>query len=264
MKFNALIVGDIGTGKTSSLRTVVEAGHPLYVLATEPGIETILPHGDNCHYCTVTPATTELSSLIAMTELTGKLSQDAMQKLTSPQKMNYQQLLTAMRVCENFVCDECKQSFGPIDALPANAVFAIDGLSGLSKMAKDIVIGGKPIATLPEWQISQNTLESWIVWLTGKLTCSFVLIAHLEQEQDEVSGAIKLMPSTLGRKLAPRLLRPFDEVIMAGRRGERFYWSTADGSTQVKSRLLGLSDNLKPSFAPMLEATAPRPRRIVT
>ena len=43
MKYNILLVGPIGTGKTTALRSIVEeCNKKLFVIATEPGIENIL------------------------------------------------------------------------------------------------------------------------------------------------------------------------------------------------------------------------------
>jgi hypothetical protein len=53
------------------------------------------------------------------------------------------------------------------------------------------------------------------------------MISHIEREIDEVLGGSKVMASTLGRKLAPKLPRYFSDVILAEKTGAKFSWSTA-------------------------------------
>jgi len=257
-KFNICLSGPVGTGKTSALRTIPAAGRPLAVLATEPGIDAILAH-DNalCHWSYIPPATEDWDVLTKNATLLNTMSNDQLQKMQGMNKQQYRQFLDVLGTCANFECDVCGKPFGPIDRLPPEWTFAIDGLSGLSKMSMDLVVGGKPIASQPDWGAAMNNLERFIGKCTADIRCNFVLISHLDRELDEITGGTKLMMSTLGRKLAPKLPRFFDEVVLCVRRGRTFYWSTTDNSADLKARRLPFGDELPPDFAPLLKGQIP-------
>jgi hypothetical protein len=107
---------------------------------------------------------------------------------------------------------------------------------------------------MPDWMVSQNNLAGFINKLCADLDCHFVLTGHIEREKDEVDGSIKLMASTLGQKLAPKLPRYFDEVILAKHIGDDFLWSTSESNTDLKARMLPIANKLPPSFVPLIEA----------
>ena len=252
-KTNVLITGPVGTGKTTSLLTIDTSKHPLLVLATEPGIDRILTHGDDCHWHYIAPAKTDWDTLIKNARLVNTNSNEALQKMTAAfSRQEYQQFIDVLTTCSDFNCDVCQKNFGPVDALPENYVFAADGLSGLSIMSMDLIVGGKPVKTQPDWGVAMDNLERLLMKLTSDTVCSFVLISHVDREVDEVTGASKIMVSTLGRKLAPKVPRFFDEVVYCKRDGEEFWWSTTEAGVEVKSRRLPLSDEIKPDFERLL------------
>lgn len=251
-KVNTILLGPTGTGKTTSLRTAVEAGCPLFVLATEPGIENILTHGPRCHWAYIPPAAEDWSTLSDNANKIASFSVEQLLKMPWPRKGDYRQFEQVLRKCAQFECDVCGERFGPVDALDANCMFAIDGLTGLSKMSMDLVVGGKPIASQPEWGVAMGNLERFIAKACADTKCSFTLISHVERETDEVTGGTRLMVSTLGRRLAPKLPRMFDEVVYCRRQGGRFYWSTTENGVDLKARRLPFSDTIAPDFSQLL------------
>jgi hypothetical protein len=255
-KTNVILMGPIGTGKTTSLKTIVRAERRLAVLATEPGIENILEHSDQCHWCYIPPATEDWSAFHRGLVQVGSLTTEALMGLKSADKRAYQQMIQVSLACTNFRCDICHKELGPVDAFPPDVVFAIDGLSGLSKMSMDLVIGSKPVASIAEWGLAMGNLERFLTRCCADTKCSFVLISHVEREYDEVSGGTKIMVSTLGRKLAPRIPRFFDEVLLCRRDRDKFYWSSIDNSADLKVRRLPFSDSITPDFAPLLATRA--------
>jgi len=118
----------------------------------------------------------------------------------------------------------------------------------------DLVTGAKPTKSLPDWGVAMDNLERLIDRWTMGVPCHFVMTAHLEREKDEITGAIKNMPSTLGQKLSPKIPRYFDDAIMCKRAGDKFTWSTADTNTDLKSRNLPIAENQIPSFKAIFEA----------
>lgn len=251
-KINIILLGPVGTGKTSSLRTIPEAGKPLFVIATEPGIANILDHGPLCHWRYIPPATEDWDILTKNANFLNTLPNESLQKMQGMNKNAYRQFIDLLNACSDFKCDVCGESFGPVDRLPSDAFFAIDGLSGLSKMSMDLVVGGKPIASQPDWGAAMNNLERFLGKCCADTTCSFILISHVDREVDEITGGTKIMVSTLGRKLAPKIPRFFDEVVMCVKRGKDFYWSTTESGVDLKARVLPFSDEIKPTFKPFL------------
>ena len=118
----------------------------------------------------------------------------------------------------------------------------------------DLTIGDKVTAHQGEWGIAMNMIDKLLLTLTSNLQCLFVLTAHIEREMDEVTGGTKLMTSTLGRKLAPKIPRFFSEVVLTSTEGGKYYWNTTSANIDLKHRALPLGQKLNPSFAPIIAA----------
>lgn len=256
--YNIMNIGPIGTGKTTTLRTVVEeCEKELFVIATEPGIENILGDKskegelpkDKCHWKYISPAEVEWDTLIKNANLVNTSSMGDLQKLPGINRHQFQQFIALLETLSDFTCDRTEESFGPVDDWPEDRVLAIDGLSGISQMALDLTVGSKPIVTQPEWGAAMNTLLRLIRKLCYDTKCTFILNCHLERQHNETTGTERLTASTLGNKLAPELLKPFDEVIFSKRQIDKFYWSTIESDIDLKTRLLEFRDDHSPTYA---------------
>lgn len=254
MKANILLLGPSGTGKTYSLRTLAPHRKSL-VIATEPGVENILGasskggdlHGQ-MHWHYIPPARATWERMLDNASKINTFGMDVLQKMQGLGKQDYQQFMELLNSCADFKCDICHESFGPIDDLGEEYAVVVDGLSGVSIMGMNLVTGAKPIKTMPEWGVAMDNIENLVIkWTTG-LQCSFILTAHVEREIDEISGGTTKTVSTLGRKLAPKIPRFFDEVVLTVREAKEFSWSTAELNTDLKSRILPLGDGLRPDF----------------
>lgn len=257
LKFNALLVGPIGTGKTHSLRTLVkDCGKELFVIATEPGIETILGDlpKDKCHWQYIPQAKTSWQTLIENAEDLNNYTIKTLIDRPSKNKKEYTQFLQVLSALANFTDDRTGEEFGPVDAFGTDRAVALDGMSGLSTMAMDLVVGAKPIVTQPEWGAAMGNLDRLNKKLTSDLECTFVLISHIDREKDEITGGTSLKVSTLGQKLAPEIPKPYDEVILTVRRGADFSWSTTTAGVDLKTRLLPWKEGIPPTFKPLYEA----------
>jgi hypothetical protein len=253
-KFNVILLGPIGTGKTSSLRTIPAAGQTLFCVSTEPGIESILAHSDNCHWHYIPPATADWAVLAKNANLVNTTSQDQLMKMPGVNRHDYRQFIEFLNACANFTCSVCGKEFGPVDHFPQDCVFAVDGLSGLSVMSMDLVAGGKPTKSQADWGTAMDNLERLLTKLCADTKCSFVLISHADREYDELTGGTKVMVSTLGRKLAPKIPRFFDEVVYCRKSGKDFWWSTIEPNVDLKARRLPFSDEIPPTFASLIGA----------
>jgi len=250
MQPNVMLVGTSGSGKTHALRTLIDAGKETFILFTEPGMEVVddIPCDKGLHYHYVAPARPDLRALDSIFEKINTLSYEALTKLNDPNRRQFTQFRQVLRLVANFKCERCGQEFGDVTEWGEERAFCIDSLTGLNVMAMQLATGLKPVKAMQEWQMAQNALENFLQLLCTGTKCAFVLTAHLEREVDEVTGAHVLMASTLGRKLAPRLPRFFSDVVMAVRKGDKFFWSTTALNVDLKARNLPWASELPPTF----------------
>lgn len=257
-----MLLGPIGSGKTTALVTFIDAGLDLFVIGTDPGFEESILDAmeqrglplDKLHYQYIAPATTSWAALIDSANKVNMLSYEGLTGLKSGvMKSEYKQFVMLLTALSDFVDHRTGEHFGPVDDFPENCAFAIDGLSGINVMAMDMMIGGKPVAHQGEWGVAMNMEEKLILKLTSDLKCFFVLTAHIEKEPDLVSGIPIIMVGALGKKLAPKLPRTFSDVILSVKEGNKFTWSTAALNVDLKSRSLPIKDGLDPSFEQIVD-----------
>lgn len=252
---NVLLVGATGTGKTHSIRTLVEAGLEVFVVFTEPGMEVLadIP-AENLHWRYIAPATPDWSDMLDSATKINRLSFKSLTDLSDINKSKYTEFLELLTTLSNFKDDRTGKEYGPVDSWEPDRVLVVDSLSGLNIMAMNLVTGSKPVKSMADWGVAIDNLERLITKLCVDTKCHFVLTAHLERETDETTGGTSLMASTLGRKLAPKLPRFFSDVIHVKREGAKFLWSTASINVDLKARNLPLADNLPPTFKPIIES----------
>lgn len=252
---NSLLCGGTGTGKTHALRTLIDCGITPFILFTEPGMRTVSDIGcDKLHYCYVKPATVSFLDLEANAKKIATMSFQGLTKLENMDKAKYQQFMQVLHVAHNFKCDRCHKEFGDVSTWNTDRAIALDSLSGLSRMAMDLVVGAKPVKNQGDWGVAMDNLERLLNKFTDDTQCHYVLISHLAREKDEITGSIINMPSTLGQKLAPKIPLGFDDVIMCKKNGTTFTWSTSDANTELKNRNLPLGEKQEPSFVPLIES----------
>lgn len=251
--FKTLLVGASGTGKTHSIRSLVNAGLEVFVLFTEPGMEVLgdIP-SDKLHWKYIPPAAPDWADMIDSATKINTLSFESLAKLSDIKKSKYTEFIQVLQCLQNFTDERTGQSFGSVDSWSTNRVLVLDSMSGLSIAAMNLVTGSKPCKSMADWGVAQDNLGRLVDKLTSALNCHFVLTAHLERETDEVTGGVQLMASTLGKKLAPKLPRFFSDVVHCVRDGTQFRWSTASMNVDLKARNLPISDKLSPDFGQIL------------
>jgi hypothetical protein len=257
-----LLMGAPGTGKSFSLSTLIAEGVETFILATEPNaVDTVL---DACalrktdtsrlHWSYITPASAGWTALADMARTINIMGYEDIQKIKSGvSKTNTNQISKLIQALQDFKCDHCGLSFGDCSTWGPGRALVLDSLSGLNVLAMSNTIGLKPAAHQGEWGVAMNLEEQLIQGLTMSLSCYFVLTAHLNRERDEITGGTTISPAALGSKLGPRIGRFFSEVILAKRVKDQFVWSTSEAQTEVKNRALPISDNLTPTFKPIVD-----------
>jgi hypothetical protein len=257
-----LVQGEVGSGKTWLISTLAEAGLECFVLVTEPtGVESLLDVWQKkkldinlLHYHQVTPARIGFAGLTLQAENVSKNTFEGLAKMSPQGNRQTAQWLEVLKTFTNFKCDRTGKDYGAIDDFDDAKAVIGDSLSGLNVMAMDITIGDKTSAHVGEWGVAMGLIEKLILNLTSNLRCTFVLNAHLEREADELTGATKVMTSTLGKKLAPRIPRFFSEVVTAKRTDKGYVIDTADTQIITKTRSLASSPSLPFTLEPVIAA----------
>lgn len=253
--FKTLILGGTGTGKTTAIQTLPKLGFEVFVVFTENGMGALRktdPAQVHWHY--VRPAEFDIASMVDMATKINTMDFKTLAGLTDPNKRKHGQFIEFLNTLANFKCDRTGKTYGPIDQFGTDKVVVLDSLSGISLMAMSLVVGGRPTASEGDWGVAMSQVEKVVNNLCLGLPTNFVMMSHLERETDPVTGGQVLTASTLGRKLAPKLPRYFDDVIVSYREIDKFYWSTMYPNSDAKGRFLGLKDKAAPDFAPIVSA----------
>lgn len=258
-----LLQGEPGNGKTDVIRTLLESGLNVFVFFTEPGMEVLMDRrrgkvytcGEGLHWIYIPPVVAGWDALAAGANLISTMSYKAVSEMNGTNKEKYRQYFEFIAAHTKCKCDRCGREFGDVGRLEPYDKWAVvyDSLTSLSIMALNLVIGDKPAAHQGEWGMAMMNLERFINKACYDIPSMMVLLAHIEREGDEVTGGQMNMASTLGRKLAPKIPRPFSDVIHARREGTKFMWSTITPNMLLKTRSLELRADLLPSFRPIVE-----------
>lgn len=254
---NVLLEGPTGTGKTTALGTIADAGVELFVLFTENGLETLLgywtdrglPVPPNVHWHVLPRGPDTFETLANSALKVNTYTMDALFKMSDPDRAKSNQFVTLLKAFTDFPDDRTGQKFGKVDGWGPNRCLAIDSLTGINPIAMSLVIGQKPLKDQRDWGIAQDQIEKFLRNCCDSAKCHFVMTAHVEREVDQVQGGVKLTVSTLGRALAPKIPPMFSDVILSVRTGVEWTWSTANPGADLKARNLKWAENLKPNFA---------------
>lgn len=276
MKSNVLIEGDIGTGKTTSFRTLLPTflaeidtagtlgefhGYGLSrvgIVSLEPNIDAALgPNlcsgrlkGAGIHVHNIPPLDVDWAVIRKYAILLNTMSLDKVLETTDPDKSKYRQFLDVFDTLADFTCDLCGENFGPVDEWTSDMAIGLDSLTGLTTVARQLVVGGKPILSRPEYNPVMNMIENMLMLFWGKTACWAILTAHIDREVSPLTGQTSVTAHTIGQKLAPRIVKMPDEIILSevDERG-RVTWSTVTPGTITKRRRLPRASGLDPSFS---------------
>lgn len=257
---NVILMGPAGSGKTFSIGTLVDTGIETFYLALEPGLESLLgyykdrdkPIPDNLHWHIQEAPAASFTELIDSATKINTLSYQGLAKLQDPKRNKYNTFIQLLKDLSDFPDDRTQKKFGSVDSWGADRALVIDGMTGLGRAVMSMIIGGKPIKSVAEWGIAQDQLERILQQLTANCKCHFILIAHIERETDEILGGIKLMISTLGKKLTPKIPPMFSDVILTVREGTQWFWDTASQLADVKTRNLPIKKDNAPDFGKII------------
>lgn len=250
-----LIMGGVGSGKTYSIRTLIDQGITPFVVATEPGIAATLgdipPEKLKWRY--IKPADVDWSDMLDSANKINTLTIKMLANMEGINKQKYNQFLQVLATLAKFVDERTGEIFGPVDSWGTDRCLVMDSMSGLAVMAMDMVVGSKPMKSQADWGIAMDNLGKLVDKLCCSVDCHLVMTCHPEREKDEISGAIKLMPSTLGQKLSPKIPRFFDNVIESYFDGKNWRWRTNSTQADLKARHLPVANDLDPNFKAIID-----------
>jgi len=258
---NTLLMGPAGTGKTHAIGTLVDAGVEVFYLALESGMESLLgywtdrglPVPANLHWHKVSAPKASFADLITTATKVNTMALDTLAKANDPTRSNHNGFIKILEALNNFPDDRTGEKFGCVDTWTPSRALVIDGMAGLAVAAMSLVVGGKAVRNQSDWGIAQDQIERFIRQITNDCACHVVLIAHVERETDAVLGGVKLMVSTLGKALAPKLPPMFSDVILTVREGDKFTWDTGSVQADVKTRNLQIKSGLPADFRAIIE-----------
>ena len=262
-----ILMGPPGTGKTHSIRTLIDADMEVFCILTEPNAINTLTNmtgasdkykasitNGKLHWKFIPPADAGWESMKKSATLISLYDLGTLQGQASSDKRDYMQFIEILSQCTNFKCELTGKEYGPIDNLnPETQILVIDSLSGLNKMFLTMICGSKPVKTLPEWGTAIDAEANFIDHLTYGILSHVVIIAHVQRTVDEVQGGIKTMVSALGNKYPQEMPKNFTDCILTSHDGGEFLWSTAKLNTETKATTLVAGEKIKPDFGPFIK-----------
>jgi GTPase SAR1 family protein len=268
--FKVALIGPSGTGKTFSLRSLVQAWEGIgdvFYLDLDRSLETIIggfvdppPRGlglkeppPHFHWHYMHRKTQGFSALREASENVSKYDLSTLAKMKDNSRSTNNQFTQFLDICNGFVDQRDGKNYGAVDSWSNDRIFIVDSLTALNKVVFDMVVGTRPMRDKPDYGIAQNILSNWLDRATLGCICNFVLIGHVERQVDEVLGGVKLVPVTIGKAMTPEVPIPFSDVILTARNGTEWSWDTANGQADLKTRNLDYKSKLPPDFGPLIK-----------
>lgn len=263
-----LLAGPAGSGKTSSLITQLLCGLEVFVIVTEPdGVASLLDSAerlkadiDKLHWVYCPPASAGWSGIEEMINKVSTMDQKQLADQRDMGKGGFRapaiKLLNAFR---SFTCDRTGEDFGDFTTWDDSRSLNVDSLTGWSLIGFGATVGYKPTANPGEWGIAQNFIYNMLVKINTDRRCFFSLTTHIEKEMDDLTGVKRLMVSTIGAKLAPKIPPFFSEVVKCSRAVNaqgiaEFSWSTLDSGMDLKNRALPIASKMPADWKPIVDS----------
>lgn len=243
-----LVVGNSGTGKTGALASLAAAGFRLFIADFDNGLDILLDptvldpkHRPNVYFK-------------SLQDRPIKVGDKLIQRATA-----WQDFTKALGNWTEEV-DGKSVSMGNVTTWGRNDVLVVDSLTFATQRAFDdaLQLGGRlgQRAQIQDYGAALESIEAMLELLySSACTCNVVMTAHLMMQGDELSGAKKALPNVLGQKLAPKVPRFFNNMILAekiamGNSAKRRFKTVGTAMVDLKVSKPGLVPNeIEPDLA---------------
>lgn len=272
-KSNVLIQGDIGTGKSRSLITLLPeyvdesgkthrgAGQRVALLGIEPNAEASLGEANLCqsadsfgvHYHYIPTMGISWQEYRNWMSIVNNMPIEKALSIDDPNRKKCRQLLDVIDSCAAFVCDRCGAELGDMGEWGEDWTAALDGLTGLTTIAKHLCVGLKPILSRPDYNPVMGAVENFLELWWGATKCNTVLLSHVDREVSPHTGLSSITIHTIGQKLAPRLVKKPDEIITATYDEGQYRWHTELPGTITKCRRMPRGIDFAPDFTQLFK-----------
>jgi hypothetical protein len=248
-----LLFGDIGTGKTRAIETLLAAGLKPLCIFTEQGYGVLGEAlKEKVSWVYVKPIKGSLEDFRKQVEAIGTKDQAELGRERDKDRFVNSPLDLIGKTMEKFV-DQNGRDWGNIDDWGTGICFVVDSMTGLTDAIWQNTSGRRALLDKPDYMIAQTQLKNLLAILCG-LRCHVLVIAHAEKEIDPLNGGMRITPALPGKALAGVIGRSFDEVILAQRAGNKFDWTNVADGALSKKRYLSYAANQSPAFGPLIEA----------
>lgn len=257
---NVCLMGPAGTGKTHSIGTLVDSGIEVFYLDMETGLESVLgywrdrnlPIPPNLHWARMPVTNASFAEMISTAKKINTQTYESITKLQDPDRSKHDKFVQLLTILNDFPDERTGKSYGSVQEWDSTRAIVIDGLTGIGAAAMTLVIGGKPVRNQSEWGMAQDQTERLLRMLCDNCPCMFVLLAHVEREVDAILGGVKIMVSSLGKALPPKIAPMFSDVILTVREGSSWTWDTSNSQADLKTRNLPIKAGQTPTFATII------------
>ncbi len=253
MAKNFLVYGLSGTGKTYSLSTLPLETHKICVIAAENNCLAGLHSGTetvdasllkNLHILRVKPKNQGLDALITSANDVLTKHPDILAKKVDNNRKNYDRYLKILKGMKNFVSDN-GENLGCVDDWDDSYILAIDSMTIICHAIQESVVGGSTFASQPAWFRMQKLLTQLLRHLTEDLECHVILLGHAVRNTNQITGAERIYPSSLGQALNDIIPSMFTEVIYSYKQGKDYFWSVNHSMAVTASRQISADKGIK-------------------
>lgn len=236
-----LLMGDSGSGKTASILSLIKAGYSTRFLDFDNGLDYLFNRiklecpekADDNYFVTLRDRFTMVNGKVYLAEKP-RAAQTALSLLTHWKTPT--------------------EDLGPITTWTPKDILVLDSLTMFSKALKDQVefTNGHHItgATLPDWGLAMNYIERTLQLLTSTdVPCSVIVIAHVDYMESVEGAIIKGFPTTIGKKLSPKIPTYFNNVFKVVRTGHldkevRTIFTRSHRQTELKAAAVNIPTQL--------------------
>lgn len=199
-----LVLGNSGTGKTGALASLAAAGYRLFICDFDNGLDILLDpkvlapeHRSNIFYKPLQDKPVKVGDRLV------------------PRATAWSDFMKALGDWR-----EGTESLGNFTTWGERDVLVVDSLTFATQRAFDdaLQLAGRlgQRAQIQDFGAAMENIEAMLEMLYGAAcTCNVIMTAHLMMQGDEMSGAKKAVPLVLGQKLAPKIPRLFNNMILA-------------------------------------------------